>query len=205
MNSLQRNALIVLVVFIALTWIKPQWPVEQGLHNSLTVVGLIYLVWHSRRWPLNNTDFLLIILFMAVHSVAARWLYSYIPYDEWMRAAVSWSPNEAFGWQRNHFDRLVHFLYGICFTGAIAGFFQQWKKSSPRFSLFIAVLLIVSSSVAYEWLEWAIALLLSPDAAEAYNGQQGDVWDAHKDMLLATLGSAIWIFAPRFRAYRTIA
>ena len=45
---------------------------------------------------------------------------------------------------------------------------------------------------------WGIALALSPEAAEAYNGQQGDVWDAHADMLLATVGSLLaWPLARR--------
>lgn len=48
----------------------------------------------------------------------------------------------------------------------------------------------------YEWLEWGIALTMSPEAAESYNGQQGDVWDAHADMLLATVGALlVWPLA----------
>lgn len=35
-------------------------------------------------------------------------------------------------------------------------------------------------------------MTMSGKDAEAYNGQQGDMWDAHKDMLMATLGSAVW-------------
>jgi len=31
-------------------------------------------------------------------------------------------------------------------------------------------------------------LQLYSDAAENYNGQQGDIWDAQKDMALAVLG-----------------
>ena len=54
-------------------------------------------------------------------------------------------------------------------------------------------MLVMCASLVYEWAEWAIALMLSPEAAEAYNGQQGDPWDAHADMLLATLGAlAAW-------------
>ncbi|WP_265088482.1 DUF2238 domain-containing protein [Psychrobacter immobilis] len=49
----------------------------------------------------------------------------------------------------------------------------------------------MSSSLLYELLEWGIAATLSPEAAEAYNGQQGDIWDAHKDMALALLGGLI--------------
>jgi len=47
----------------------------------------------------------------------------------------------------------------------------------------------MSTSLIYEWIEWLIAINLSPEAAENYNGQQGDIWDAHKDILLATLGA----------------
>ncbi len=43
------------------------------------------------------------------------------------------------------------------------------------------------TSLFYEWIEWLIAIGLSPEEAENYNGQQGDIWDTHKDMLLATL------------------
>ena len=49
----------------------------------------------------------------------------------------------------------------------------------------------MSTSLLYELFEWGIATTLSPDAAEAYNGQQGDVWDAHKDMALALAGGII--------------
>jgi Predicted membrane protein len=52
-------------------------------------------------------------------------------------------------------------------------------------------MVIMCSSLVYEWMEWGIALALSPEAAESYNGQQGDAWDAHADMALATLGSLL--------------
>lgn len=50
----------------------------------------------------------------------------------------------------------------------------------------------MASSVFYELIEWAIAVGLSPEQAENYNGQQGDMWDAHKDMLLATIGAILY-------------
>ncbi len=51
----------------------------------------------------------------------------------------------------------------------------------------------MASSMIYELIEWGIALGLSPQDAENYNGQQGDMWDAHKDMFLATLGAVIML------------
>ena len=52
-------------------------------------------------------------------------------------------------------------------------------------------MLNMSTSLLYELFEWGIATTLSPEAAEAYNGQQGDMWDAHKDMALALVGGII--------------
>ncbi len=188
----------IAIAIFAITWIAPIWPVEQALHGSLTVVGLIWLVLHDRRWPMRNADFIAICAFIAVHCIAARWLYSNVPYDAWLRAAIGWSPQATFGWERNHFDRLIHLLFGLCFAPMLGAHARQRWAVSVAQAFALAVLAIMAVSLIYEWLEWAIALLLSPEQAEAYNGQQGDVWDAHMDMLLATLGAlACWPWMDR--------
>lgn len=186
----------VLAVFLV-TWIKPLWPLEQALHSTLTVLGLVALWWVDRRWRLGNGAFVAICGFIAIHCIAARWLYSNVPYEQWFQALLGWSPNAAFGWERNHFDRLIHFLYGICFTPALTQLARHaWPALRVGQAFTLAMMVIMCSSLVYEWFEWGIALLLSPDAAEAYNGQQGDLWDAHADMLLATLGSLlVWPLA----------
>ncbi|MEG2803616.1 DUF2238 domain-containing protein [Stenotrophomonas sp.] len=188
----------VLAVFAA-TWIHPLWPAEQALHGSLAVIGLVALWLVNRRWALGDGAFVAICGFIAIHCIAARWLYSNVPYDAWLQAATGWSPNAAFGWQRNHFDRLIHLLYGLCFTPALVQLARHaWPALRIGQAFSLAVMAVMCSSLVYEWLEWAIALLLSPEAAEAYNGQQGDPWDAHADMLLATLGSLlVWPLARR--------
>ncbi|WP_433852213.1 DUF2238 domain-containing protein [Stenotrophomonas nitritireducens] len=188
----------VLAVFL-LTWIKPLWPLEQALHSSLTVAGLAALWWVDRRWPLGGGAFAAVCGFVALHCIGARWLYSNVPYEAWLQGLAGWSPGAAFGWQRNHFDRLIHFLYGACFTPALAQLARHaWPALRGGQAFMLAVMAVMCSSLVYEWLEWGIALALSPEAAEAYNGQQGDVWDAHADMLLATVGSLLaWPLARR--------
>ncbi|AMJ57335.1 MULTISPECIES: DUF2238 domain-containing protein [Stenotrophomonas] len=202
MTAAKKAAFIGVLVVFALTWIKPLWPVEQALHSSLTVLGLLALWWVDRRWPLGNGAFIAICGFILLHCIGARWLYSNIPYDQWAQALFGWSPNAAFGWERNHFDRLIHLLYGICFTPALTELTRRaWPALRLGQAFTLAVMTIMCSSLAYEWLEWGIALALSPEAAEAYNGQQGDIWDAHADMLLATLGSlALWPLLRKSRA-----
>lgn len=195
----KKLALAAVLAVFAASWIQPLWPLEQTLHSSLTVIGLVALWWVDRRWGLGNGAFAAICGFIAIHCIAARWLYSNVPYDAWLQAALHWSPNATFGWQRNHFDRLIHFLYGVCFTPALLQLARHaWPALRIGQAFTLAVMGVMCSSLAYEWLEWGIALLLSPEAAEAYNGQQGDMWDAHADMLLATLGSLlVWPMAQR--------
>ena len=105
-------------VFIA-SWVHPPWPREQALQSTLTVAGVLWLVWHARRWPMRDRDFIAVCGFLCAHSVAARWLYSYVPYDTWLQAATHWSPQQAFGWQRNHTDRLIHLLRRFASRGAV--------------------------------------------------------------------------------------
>lgn len=199
MSPVKRGVLGALALVFALTWVHPLWPLEQAMHGSLAVAGVVALIWVDRRWPLRTSHFIMICAFMALHSVGARWLYSNVPYERWFQALLGWSPGQAFGWKRNHFDRLIHLLYGMSFTPPLRHFAsQRWPALSTRQAFVLAVMVIMCSSLLYEWLEWAIALTMSPEAAESYNGQQGDPWDAHADMLLATLGSLLtW---PRRRA-----
>ena len=193
LNPFKKLSLLFVVTVFVFTWINPRWPMEQGLHSSLTVIGLIWLPWHAKKYSMKNLDFFAICFFIAIHCIAARWLYSNVPYDEWCKELFNWSPQQAFGFERNHFDRLIHFLYGVCFMPAIANFIRVKNNICMRSALAIGLMIIMVSSLAYEWAEWAIALTMSPEQAEAYNGQQGDIWDAHIDMLLATLGAAFVI------------
>lgn len=188
-TPVRRWALSAVVALFALTWIRPVWPVEQALHSSLTVVALALLVAYGRRSTTRDGDFVLLCTFLALHCVASRWLYSNVPYDDWCRTLLGVSPQATFGWQRNHFDRLVHLAYGVCFTPALARGLSHRYPLSSRQAFALAVLLVMASSLVYEWVEWGIALTMSPHDAEAYNGQQGDMWDAHADMLMATVGS----------------
>jgi putative membrane protein len=110
--------------------------------------------------------------------------------------------NELFGWRRNNFDRLVHLSYGLCFGPVL---FRRFRAAgrSIRWSALVAVDLVLSTSAVYELFEWAIAMTLAPGAAEAYNGQQGDMWDAQKDMSLATGGAVVAVAIVAVVAYRS--
>lgn len=189
--SRTTSVVLMLLVFCA-TWLAPLWPYEQALHSSLTIVGFALLWRYGGRFAASERDLFFIALFLAVHSVAARWLYSYVPYDAWGKELLGFSINQQFGWTRNHADRLVHFLFGVCFTPAIASYALRRFAWRPLHAFYFAISAIMIASLWYEWFELAVAMTMSGKDAEAYNGQQGDMWDAHKDMLMATLGSLAW-------------
>lgn len=56
---------------------------------------------------------------------------------------------------------------------------------------------IATASALYEIMEWLVASVVSPAAALAYLGTQGDVFDAQKDAGLAMVGAAIALLAAR--------
>jgi putative membrane protein len=176
-------ALALFGLVAAATWWDPPWPVEQALHSSLTLVALAVLAWAHRRFGLSVRTWVWALIFLTLHTIAARWMYSFVPYDDWTDTLLGVRLTDVFGWQRNNFDRLVHFAYGLCLT--------MMLRLKPLRSLE----LVLATSAAYELFEWGVAVTLAPDMAEAYNGQQGDMWDPHKDMTLALLGAVVAVIA----------
>lgn len=183
-------ALLLLAMIIAS--IDPLEFESYLLHQLGTVLMLLGLVWVQRKYGLSFLSFCGYLLFLLIHVIGAHYLYSYVPYDTWIKSLFGFELNSTMGWTRNMYDRLVHFCYGLLLFPFFDRIFQLlFPNTTPLKRLFLVVQFVMASSLVYEWIEWWIALTMSPEDAENYNGQQGDIWDAHQDMLLATIGSAI--------------
>lgn len=183
-------ALIVLVVAIAS--IHPLEFESYLLHQAGTLFMLIALLIAFKKIGLNYFSFCLYLAFLFIHIIGAHYLYSYVPYNQWILYFFNFDLNQSMGWSRNMYDRLVHFAYGLLLYPFIYRCFQVWLPNTKPFSLFLLVIqFVMASSVFYELLEWGLSIGLSPEDAENYNGQQGDMWDAHKDMFLATIGAIL--------------
>ena len=83
------------------------------LENALTVIFAVVLVTSYRHLPLSRVSYGLIFLFLCLHEIGAHYTYAEVPYDAWAIALTGGSLNELLGWERNHFDRLTHFCYGL--------------------------------------------------------------------------------------------
>lgn len=186
----QLLAAIFVVVWIALG-IKPWYRQDWILENVLVVAAAWVFVSAYRRRLFSRLSHSLIFAFLCLHEVGAHYTYSEVPYDQWWRALTGHSINEAFGWQRNHFDRLAHFLYGLLLAYPIREIFLRIVRVKGFWGYFLPLDLTMSTSLFYELVEWLAASVLGGDLGQAYLGTQGDIWDAHKDMSLAILGALI--------------
>ncbi len=147
--------------------------------------------WLLRRWPLSTSSVACIWLFLLLHTLGARWIYSYVPYDDWARALSGHDISSLFGTTRNGYDRLVHCGFGALLTAPIAEIARRHGGMSVRWSLAFAFAAIGLGSALYEIFEWLLTIMAAGETAGYYNGQQGDVWDAQKDMAAAQVGSAL--------------
>jgi putative membrane protein len=99
--------------------------------------------------------------------------------------------NEIMGWERNHFDRLVHFSFGLLLAYPIREVYCRIADSKGFWSYFFPLELTMAASMMFELFEWGAAEFFGGDLGIAYLGTQGDIWDAHKDMALASLGALL--------------
>lgn len=193
---MERYRVVLLSFFCLLlvaSCIAPPYPDQLILQHIPTVVALVLLILSPRFLPLDRTSFTLVVGFLGLHVLGARYIYSYVPYDDWARTLFGVTISDIFNLQRNDYDRLVHFGYGLLLVRPAHNILMQHIQTSRRVGYYLALEIIMATSMLYELAEWGVALALAPHDAEFYNGQQGDMWDAQKDMALATLGAIVGI------------
>jgi putative membrane protein len=194
--------LVLLAVFFG-SCIAPPYREFLLMQHAPTVLGGLLLGWTSNRFKISRLSFASITLFLCLHSVGARYLYSYTPYDAWSEQLFGISISEMFSFQRNHYDRFVHFCYGLLLAVPIQEFERRYLKLSVGIASLLAVECILATSAAYELAEWLVAVVFTPTWAEQFLGHQGDPFDAQKDMALATAGATLSVAVPLFGILRT--
>ena len=177
-------------VFVALG-IAPSFRQDWLLENVLVVVAVALLVSTYPRLRFSNTAYTLMFVFFVLHEVGAHYTYSLVPYDSWARSLTGVSVSAAFGLQRNHYDRLIHFAYGMLLYLPVVELLNARAQPRGLWRALLPVLFILSNSAIYELIEWAAAVVFGGDLGVAYLGTQGDMWDAQKDMALAGMGSVL--------------
>ncbi len=179
---------LILFVFLA---IAPYDRKDWALENFLVVAFLGSLFTTSRKMPLSRVSYSLIFLFLSIHEIGSHYTYSLVPYDQWFSSLFGVTLNEMLGWERNNFDRIVHFSYGLLLAYPIREIYFRVAEAEGFWGYFLPLDFTMSTSMLYELFEWLAAEVFGGELGAAYLGTQGDVWDAHKDMALASLGALI--------------
>lgn len=161
------------------------------LENVLVVVAVIYIITTFKKFPLSRISYSLIFIFLCLHVLGTHYTYAEVPYDQWFIQLTGYSLNELIGWERNNYDRVIHFAYGLLLAYPIREMFIRIVEVKGFWGYFLPLDLTMSTSMLYELVEWAVALMFGGELGMAYLGTQGDIWDAHKDMALASLGALI--------------
>jgi len=171
--------------------IAPKYRGDWVMENVLVLLFLGAAVLLQRRLALSRLSWTFVFVFLCLHELGAHYTYSEVPYDDWCRALFGWTLSEKLGLHRNHYDRLVHFSYGLLLAYPVRELFLRVGDAKGFWGYFLPLDVTMSTSMLYELFEWATAVVFGGDLGAAYLGTQGDEWDAHKDMALASLGALI--------------
>jgi putative membrane protein len=168
-----------------LVWsgIEPKDRLTWVLEVAPAVIGLIVLTATRRRYPLTPLAYTLVLVHAVILMVGGHYTYAEVPLFDWI--------SEALDHGRNNYDKLGHFAQGfvpallareiLLRTGVVRG--RGWLN-------YVVVTSCLALSALYELLEW-LAAELTGEAAEAFLGTQGYVWDTQSDMALALLGAVL--------------
>jgi len=171
------------VVLLVLSGIHPKDRYTWILEVAPAIAAAILLVATYRRFPLTPLAYRLILVHACILMLGGHYTYAEVPLGFWVQRAL--------GLARNHYDRLGHFAQG--FVPAILAREILLRKTPLRrggWTFFLVTCVCLAISAFYEFVEWWTALA-SGEAATAFLGTQGDVWDTQWDMFCALIGAVV--------------
>jgi putative membrane protein len=183
--------LTVLLLWTAALGIAPHFRQDWLLENVLVLVSVPLLVATYKQLRFSNAAYTCLFAFFMLHELGAHYTYSLVPYDAWGRALLGVSIDAILGFDRNMFDRAVHFLYGVLMTPAVVELFAVKAPPVGVWRFLMPLFFMNSHAVIYETIEWLAAEAFGGELGAAYLGTQGDPFDAQKDMALAFLGTLL--------------
>ena len=175
-------ALIYLMIW-SLAAFEPFYRFDWFLENLLVFAFIALLALTHRRIPLSDVSYILITIFTSLHTIGSHYTYAETPIGFWM--------SDLFGFERNHYDRVVHFGFGLFLAYPISEVIKSKTQLCNAWMNAFTLTSIMAMSELYEIIEWITANVVDPEAALAYLGTQGDVFDAQKDSGLAAGGAVI--------------
>lgn len=175
--------LTLFLIFWAVMSINPYCRHTWFAENILLITFMIILISGYGKFRFSNVSYGLILLFSMLQTIGAHYTYSRVPMDGF---------THFFGFERNHFDRIVHFSFGLLLAYPFREFVTRTSELKNKFwSYYFPVEMAFGAGAVFEIFEWYYVIRSSNSAGRAFLGSQGDIWDAQADMLLAGIGAMI--------------
>jgi putative membrane protein len=184
--DMRIKPLIWVVVFMSvLAWsaIAPADRMTWWMEVIPAILGFVILFFTRKNFPLTTLLYTLILIHAVILMVGGHYTYAEVPLGDWLR--------EISGGIRNNYDKLGHLAQG--FIPAIIAreiLIRKDVVSGNAWRNFLIVSIVLAFSAFYELIEWWAALL-SAEAADAFLGTQGYIWDTQSDMLWALSGAIL--------------
>lgn len=176
--------LSVFTLIWALLAVAPRYREDWLLENLLIFICVPAAVLTYRGFRFSNRAYVQATLFAVLHTIGSHYTYSEVPLGNWL--------GDVFSLSRNHYDRLVHFAFGLLMLRPIRELSIRDPAKMGRLAVsYLSFAAVAWWSLFYEVIEWLVASIADPTAGTAYLGTQGDVWDSQKDMLCASAGALV--------------
>ena len=178
----------LLVIYCALSIICAIQPYNRAVRfteNLPVVVVVLFLVCTFNKRKFSNSSYFLMSFWIILHTIGGHYTFELVPFE---------NINQLFGWERNMYDRIAHFMIGV-YAFPIMEYLWRSKAIQQKWLLYtFGICSILAIAGAYEIFEWRFAIIADPKAGLAVLGSQGDIRDAQKDMLMDTLGALLAVF-----------
>lgn len=171
--------------FVTLAWSAwrphdyPTW----GLEVAPALIAWALLLATRHRLTFTPLVYWLILGHCLILMVGGHYTYAEVP--------LGHQVSEWFGWTRNNYDKLGHLAQG--FVPALVArelLIRLHVVNGRHWRFWLILLAVLGISAFYELIEWWVALL-SDEAADAFLGTQGYVWDTQSDMFHALAGTLL--------------
>lgn len=152
----RRYPAVLLAVFAGwwlLLAIDPLYRQNWFLENVPVLVAISLLVCGHRTLPLSRRAYTGLFVFLMLHEVGAHYTYSLVPYDAAAHAVAGTSISGLLGFERHHFDRVMHLLYGFLLTPAALDLIDARTTARGGWRPLFAGTFLASHAVAYEVIE----------------------------------------------------
>jgi putative membrane protein len=176
------------VVFWSAMGISPLDRENWVLSSILPLMLVAALLLGRRALRFSTVSCAAMVAFLTLHTIGAHYTYAQVPAGVWLQHALHL--------ERNHFDRITHFAFGLFFTYPLFEVFRLRLAEAPAvFAYYVTLVTQLGLAGIWEIVEAAVAHIAHPELGTAFVGSQGDIWDAQHDMLAATCGAVLALLA----------